>query len=199
MSQTTRSATSPRRRKKPLSFLWPKEVDQLLKRTKNPRDRAMLAMMARQGLRCNELRMLDLSDVRFEDRELWVRFAKGHKQRLLPLDPLVDRYVRAYIRQRPVSSSKSLFLSREGNRPSLRQLRTHVKRLGLRAGIKKDIHPHSLRHSYAVALADKGASLDAIRDLMGHESLATTSIYLHISANRLRAAQALLVDADFDQ
>ncbi len=185
---------SPTRRRKPLSFLWSPDLERLLKAIRHPRDRALAAVMARQGLRCNEARMLDVADVRLDRGELWVRHAKGGKQRLLPLDPRVAAYVRAWLVVRPIAVEPALFLSRHRTRLSNRQIRTLVKRWVRRAGLSAQLHPHSLRHTFATLLLERGAALEEVRDLLGHVSLATTSVYLHVSANRLRGAMSRLED-----
>lgn len=149
------------------------------------RDRAILSLFLYAGLRCNELRMLDVEDIDFQDGSIFVRFGKRAKQRLLPLHIEAATAMEAYLDGR---ASGPLFLSQRRQRISLRRLRSLIKEIGLKAELRKDIHPHALRHTFAVALMDREVNLETIRDLLGHDDISTTAIYLHCSTARRRAA-----------
>lgn len=149
------------------------------------RDRAILTLFLYSGLRCNELRMLDVADLDFEAMTVFVRYAKRSKQRMVPLHAEAEVALNEHLAGR---TSGPVFLSERKQRISLRRLRSLIKSLGQQAGLRKDIHPHVLRHSFAVALQDKDVDLETIRDLLGHEDIKTTSIYLHCSTAKRRAA-----------
>lgn len=149
------------------------------------RDRAIMAVFLFGGLRSNELRMLDVRDIDFDERTIFVRFGKRSKQRLVPLHTRAETALRAHLgdlRAGPV------FLGNQDERISNRGLRHMVKRWGQRAGLQKDLHPHALRHTFAVSLLEAEVDLETIRDLLGHASIQTTSIYLHCTTQRKRSA-----------
>jgi site-specific recombinase XerD len=150
------------------------------------RDRAIITTFLYAGLRSNELRMLDVGDVDFEAMTIFVRFGKRQKQRIVPLHAEAAFALSAYLDHQRLDGP--IFLNRCCKRLSNRYLRMLVKRLGREAGIAKDLHPHALRHTFAVALLEAGADLETIRDLLGHSDIKTTSIYLHCSSARRRAA-----------
>lgn len=129
--------------------------------------------------------MLDIADLDFDEMTIFVRYGKWSKQRIVPLHAEAAAALNAYLGDR---QSGPIFLNRFGERLSNRYLRMLVKDLGQQAGIRKDLHPHALRHSFAVALLEAEIDLETIRDLLGHQDLKTTSIYLHCSTARRRAA-----------
>lgn len=167
------------------TWLTASERKKLLDTDTTDRDRAIVTLLLYAGLRCNELRMLDVGDVDLEAMSIHVRFGKRAKERYVPLHPDAAMAVSQYLDGR---QSGPVFLSARGGRLSLRHLRTLVKRAGQRAGLRKDLHPHALRHSFAVALLEKHTDLETIRDLLGHSSIQTTSIYLHCSLERRQSA-----------
>lgn len=167
------------------TWLTEPERGRLLALKLSARDRAILTLFLYAGLRSNELRMLDVADIDFEAMSVFVRFGKRSKQRLVPLHAEAAAAVEAHLQGR---DSGPLFLSNRGLRISNHRLRTLVKTLGRRAGLRKEIHPHALRHSFAVALLEANVDLETIRDLLGHDSIETTSIYLHCSTAKRRAA-----------
>jgi site-specific recombinase XerD len=149
------------------------------------RDVAILALFLFSGLRCNELRMLDVQDIDFDEMTVLVRFGKRSKQRVIPLHAEAAAVLIEHLAGR---TAGPVFLSERKQRISLRRLRSLIKSLGQQAGLRKDIHPHALRHSFAVALLEKDVDLETIRDLLGHDDIKTTSIYLHCSTAKRRAA-----------
>jgi len=149
------------------------------------RDRAILVTFLFGGLRCNELRMLDVEDVDFDEGSIFIRYAKRDKERIVPLHDLARQALTDYLGDR---ASGPLFLSNRRTRISNRRLRTLVKELGTRARLKKDLHPHTLRHTYATLLREAGVELGDVGNLLGHASLDTTRIYDHMSMTRKKLA-----------
>lgn len=176
-----------RRRKLPV-WLTERDRDQFLAVEMSERNRAILTMFLYAGLRSNELRMLNVEDVDFEDLTIYVRHAKRDKERYVPLHPEVAVTLETYLGERKDQGQGAMFLSRLGNRISNRRLRSMVKLFARRAGLRKNLHPHALRHTFAVMLMDNGEDLETIRDLLGHEDIRTTSIYLHCSMAGKRSA-----------
>jgi site-specific recombinase XerD len=129
--------------------------------------------------------MLNVPDIDFEEMTIFVRHGKRSKQRLVPLHAEIAAALGEYLGDR---RSGAVFLSNRGNRISLRRLRSLIKDLAQKAGLKKDVHPHSLRHTFAVSIREAGEELDVLKDLLGHASIETTEIYTHCSVSQLRAA-----------
>jgi len=167
------------------TWLTDSERRKLLKLKMSDRDRAIISVFLYAGLRCNELRMLDIGDVDADAMAIHVRFGKRSKDRFVPLHPEAGIAIETYLAGR---SAGPVFISNRGQRISLRRLRSLVKELGRQAGLRKDLHPHVLRHAFAVSLLEAETDLETIRDLLGHASIQTTSIYLHCSLNRRRQA-----------
>jgi integrase/recombinase XerC len=158
------------------------------------RDHAILEVLYGSGLRVGELCSLDLNEVDLRGATLRVT-GKGRKQRMVPMsEPSVaalGRYLegsRASLLERvkDPAPDHAVFLNLRGRRLQPRSVRAMIARY-LTAEGRSPIGPHALRHSFATHLLDGGADLRAVQELLGHESLATTQIYTHISTERLRA------------
>jgi integrase/recombinase XerC len=158
------------------------------------RDRAVFELLYGSGLRVAELCGLDLDDVDLRRQILRVT-GKGRKERIVPVSTPAAEAVRTYLgggrpklleRSSAPPEPGALFLNLRGARLKPRSVRAALDRY-LRAGGKRPVSPHALRHSFATHLLDGGADLRAVQELLGHESLATTQIYTHISTERLRA------------
>ena len=162
------------------------------------RDRAVLELLYGSGLRVAELCGLDLDDVDLATRTVRVT-GKGRKERQVPIGGMAARALETYYTSaRPellARSSKSggsssdraaVFLNRRGKRLGPRSVRRVMAKY-LRAEGMRELGPHTLRHSFATHLLDNGADLRAVQELLGHENLATTQIYTHVSTERLRA------------
>ncbi len=153
------------------------------------RDRALLELMYSAGLRASEVVGLDLIDVNFAESVLKVR-GKGNKERLVIFGQTAGTALTDYVskaRAEPVDSN-AVFTNEKGMRLTSRTVQNVIKRWALRVGLPPETSPHTLRHSFATHLLDGGADLKTVQQLLGHESLATTQIYTHISIERLRDA-----------
>lgn len=155
------------------------------------RNRAMLETMYSCGLRVSELVNLQLSRL-YADRGFVQVQGKGNKQRLVPIgqDALhyIDLYTGHYRRQMTIQKGEEdmVFLNRKGKRLSRVYVFMMIKELAARAGIGKTISPHTFRHSFATHLIEGGASLRAVQEMLGHESITTTEIYTHLDRDFLR-------------
>lgn len=154
------------------------------------RDRAMMETLYGCGLRVSELVNLEMSRVYASEGYLIVR-GKGDKERMVPMSDTSVAEITAWLddRQRlPVKPGEEniLFLNRRGHRLTRQRAFQIVKGLAEAAGIRKTISPHTLRHSFATHLLEGGANLRAIQQMLGHESITTTEIYIHIDRSRLR-------------
>ncbi len=154
------------------------------------RNRAIIETLYGSGLRVSELVDLRLSRLNLKDGYLIVE-GKGSKQRLVPMSPVASELILDYMEQRirgPIKPGNSdiLFLNRRGAAMSRVRVFYIVRDLATAAGIEKKVSPHTLRHSFATHLLEGGANLRAIQEMLGHESIATTEIYIHLDRSRLR-------------
>ena len=155
------------------------------------RDRAILEMMYSAGLRVSEAVGLDLDSIDINTRTLRV-YGKGSKQRLALYGKTCESALLDYLdgERVPPTTGTVLFTNASGGRLTTRTVQNIVKRWAKRVGLPPSVSPHTLRHSFATHLLDGGADLKSVQQLLGHESLATTQIYTHVSAERLRATIA---------
>ena len=155
------------------------------------RNRAILETLYSCGLRVSELCSLKLSELNFDEGFIKVE-GKGSKQRLVPISPRAIKEIKYWLLDRNVGKIKKgfedyVFLARWGNSISRIMVFHLIKELAEKAGITKNISPHTFRHSFATHLLEGGANLRAIQCMLGHESIATTEIYTHIDRNMLRS------------
>ena len=155
------------------------------------RNRAIIETLYSCGLRVSELTALKISDLFFEEGFIKVT-GKGDKQRFVPIGPLTQKYINLYKDQIRISMNieaafnDTLFLNRRGKQLSRAMIFTIVKTLGKKAEIQKKISPHTFRHSFATHLLENGADLRAIQMMLGHESITTTEIYMHVDKSHLK-------------
>ncbi|MDE5882382.1 MAG: tyrosine recombinase XerD [Muribaculaceae bacterium] len=154
------------------------------------RNEAIIETLYGSGLRVSELVDLRISRISLDDRLMIVE-GKGSKQRMVPMSPSSVELIREYLPERDRLNIKPagrdvLFLNRRGA-PLTRVMVFYIIRdLAALAGIQKKVSPHTMRHSFATHLLEGGANLRAIQEMLGHESIATTEIYLHLDRSRLR-------------
>lgn len=150
------------------------------------RDKAMLSVYYGCGLRRNEGINLDITDLYFDKNLLYVRKGKNYKERYVPMSPGVKEDLQDYVNYaRAVldkKSSNALFLNRSGKRMISGSMAVQLQKLKVKAGIEKEGGLHCLRHSIATHLLQSGMELEQIRLFLGHSSLETTQIYVHLSA-----------------
>lgn len=155
------------------------------------RDRAIIEVLYGCGLRISELCNLRISQLYLEDKYIRVK-GKGSKERLVPIEGVAIERVREWLVTRmgckvKPSEEDYVFVSlTRGSRLSRISLFVYIKDYAERAGIKKNISPHTFRHSFATHLLEGGANLRAIQMMLGHEDISTTEIYMHIDKSKLR-------------
>lgn len=160
------------------------EIRDILDSARNSRDRAILEVLYGCGLRVSELCSLKISQVYLDDLFVKVK-GKGSKERLVPMAESTAEAISAYLAERKESDSKNedtLFLNRFGAALSRVAVFNLVKDSALRAGVSKNISPHSFRHSFATHLIENGADLRVVQEMLGHESILTTEIYTHVDS-----------------
>jgi len=155
------------------------------------RNRAIIELLYSCGLRVSELTALKISDLFFDEDFIKVT-GKGNKQRFVPIGALTQKYInlyKDYVRvQMKIETpfNDTLFLNRRGKQLSRAMIFTIVKKAAEEADIQKNISPHTFRHSFATHLLENGADLRAIQMMLGHESITTTEIYMHVDKSHLK-------------
>ena len=162
-----------------------------LSKPEGERNRAIIETLYSCGLRVSELTNLRISDLFFDEGFIKVT-GKGNKQRFVPIAASTKKYINIYrehVRSHlktDANSRDTLFLNRRGKQLTRAMIFTIVRRLGELAGIQKKISPHTFRHSFATHLLENGADLRAIQLMLGHESITTTEIYMHVDKRHLK-------------
>lgn len=155
------------------------------------RNLTIIEMLYSCGLRVSELINLKLSDLFIEEDFIKVT-GKGNKQRFVPIGLNTQKLIQSYLKiHRPLikistSDSDTIFLNRNGKKLTRAMIFTIVKKIKIKAGIKKNVSPHTFRHSFATHLLENGADLRSIQMMMGHESITTTEIYMHLDKSYLK-------------
>lgn len=171
------------------------EIDSLitaidLSSNEGERNRAMLETLYGCGLRVSELVTLKISDLFFEEGFIKIT-GKGNKQRFVPIGSLTQKYIHIYKDTKRIHLNvkkgfeDTLFLNRRGNQLSRAMIFTIIKDLASKINLNKNISPHTLRHSFATHLLENGADLRSIQLMLGHESITTTEIYVHLDRKYL--------------
>lgn len=171
------------------------EINQLiaaidLSKPEGERNRAILETLYGCGLRVSELINLKLSDLYFDEDFILVT-GKGNKQRFVPISEVNKKYINIYWKEiRTHLTIKKehedfVFLNRRGKQLTRAMIFTIVKQLAEEIGLKKNISPHTFRHSFATHLLENGADLRAIQQMLGHESITTTEVYMHVNRSHL--------------
>lgn len=186
---------SPKLEKKIPSFLTFDEVERLLKapnlkKSQGLRDRAMIELMYATGLRVSEVSGLRISDLNMEVGFLKCK-GKGSKERIVPLGKVAQHFIERYVQEiRPKllkdKNLPNLFLAQGGRSFSRQSIWKAIKKNVKLASIKKKVTPHTMRHSFATHLLERGADLRSVQEMLGHSSITTTQIYTHINSTRLK-------------
>ena len=186
---------SPRLGRKLPDTLAIEEIDNLinaidLSSNEGERNRAILETLYGCGLRVSELIELKISDLFFEEGFIKIT-GKGNKQRFVPIAEITEKYIIIYRDQvrchQTVQKEDSdiLFLNRRGKKLTRAMIFTIIKRLAVEINLQKTISPHTFRHSFATHLLENGADLRSIQMMLGHESITTTEIYVHLDRKHL--------------
>ena len=186
---------SPKLGRKLPTVLSLSEIERLLdcidlSHAQGHRNRAIIETLYGSGLRVSELVDLKISDLYFDENMMLIN-GKGNKQRLVPLGAFAKKFIQLYIDDVRILNKISnedrdtLFLNRNGKKLTRAMIFTIVRQLGQVVGIEKKISPHTFRHSFATHLLENGADLRTIQTLMGHESITTTEVYMHLDTQHL--------------
>lgn len=187
----------PRYAQKDPVYLNEKEVSELLEAPdihtpEGLRDRAMIELLYATGLRVSELVGLNLRDINL-DNGCITAHGKGAKDRMIPMGEYAHQWLRRYLdtaRPEILANSTSectvLFVTRRGGAMTRQGFWKNLKQYALKAGIRKEISPHKLRHTFATHLISHGADLLAVQEMLGHADISSTQIYTHVSRERLK-------------
>ena len=186
---------SPRLGRQLPDVLTVEEIDDMIAcidmtKAEGQRNRAIIETLYGCGLRVSELCELRIDNINF-DEGFMIVIGKGDKQRLVPMSPSAIEEINLWLHDRgdlPIKRGEEsfLFLNRRGKRLTRVMIFYIVRDLAAAAGVRKTISPHTLRHSFATHLLEGGANLRAIQQMLGHESIATTELYLHLDKSHLR-------------
>ena len=187
---------SPKLEKKLPIVLSTEEIDRMiscfdLSKENGERNRTIIECLYSCGLRVTELVNLKISEINFIDGYIKI-IGKGNKQRITPINKKLSTYLKNYIDnirsmlKIDKSNSDYLFLNRRGKKISRVLVFNIVKTACKKVGIKKNISPHTFRHSFATHLVEGGADLRAVQEMLGHSNITTTEIYTHLDTNYLK-------------
>lgn len=187
---------SPKLAKNLPGVLSVNEIDSILSKpvTDNKlglRDKSLLEMLYACGTRVSELINLKISDLFFTEEVIRV-FGKGSKERIIPIGSSAIEWISKYLKEsRPLLMKKAksenfLFLNSKGSKLSRMGIWKIVDKYVREAGIEKDVHPHTFRHSFATHLLEGGADLRAVQEMLGHSDISTTQIYTHIDRDYIK-------------
>lgn len=188
---------SPRLWKRLPHFLTIQEMDALLKTAQSDpetplRDRAFLELLYATGMRVSEIVNLKINDLNFEGA--FIRcIGKGSKERIVPVGKQALDFCRQYlqkVRSKLRQPGENFFVGRGGKGISRIFAWQLIKKYALKAGIQKEVTPHTFRHSFATHLLERGADLRVVQELLGHSDISTTQIYTHVSRDRLKSVHA---------
>lgn len=182
-----------RQEKPPIEALDGRELGRLFAvlegdRWVDKRNVAAVALMARAGLRVGEVVNLRISDVELNARSGWllVRKGKGLKERKVPLSAEARRALSEYLEARPKAKTDALFITRTWQPLQARDIQRLVQEAARKAGIKKRVTPHVLRHTFATRFLQTGGDIATLATILGHESIMTTTRYLHPNASQMQ-------------
>jgi integrase/recombinase XerD len=179
----------PKREKRIPAVLTKEEVKQLFNALQNKKSKLMISLAYACGFRVSELVNLKVADLNFNEMIAHVRQAKGKKDRVVNLPAFLLEDLREQVSHQQAEKQEFLFTGPNGQL-SDRNIQKIVMAAAKKAGIEKEVHPHTLRHSFATHLLENGVDIRKIQELLGHADLSTTQIYTHISREELKKIQS---------
>jgi len=189
---------NPKTGKKLPEFLTIEEIELLVNqidrsKKEGERNLAIIEVLYGCGLRVTELIELKISEIYWEEGFIRI-IGKGNKERLVPLGKIASKHLKIYLNEIRVHQKVKdlfvdhVFINKDGSKISRVMIFKIVKKLTEKAGIQKNISPHSLRHSFATHLVEGGADLRSVQEMLGHQSITTTEVYTHLDKNYLKQA-----------
>lgn len=182
----------PKRNPKVRKYLTKNEITQLIHQgARDKKDLALLLVLCKTGIRVNELSNLTVNDVDFDTNIITVRHGKGDKYRICPFDEQCNSVLKDYVAAYSIDLNEPtqlLFINRYRKKWSAEMIERCISRMGMDAGIKSKVTPHTIRHSFASLMLKGGCDIYTLKELMGHSRIATTELYLHDNPDERVAA-----------
>jgi len=179
----------PKKEKRLPTVLTKEEVKKVIEFADTDKSRLMISLMYACGFRVSELINLKISDLDFNEKIGYARQAKGKKDRMFNIPKFLFDELKKQSKEQAEKGQKFLFSGPKGKLSS-RNLQKIVSKAAKKAGIQKEVHCHTLRHSFATHLLENGVDIRKIQELLGHADLSTTQIYTHISTEELKKIQS---------
>ncbi len=179
------SLPSPKKEKYLPSVLNKKEVETLINNIKNKRNRLIVSFIYSSGARVSEVVNLKIQDINFKEKTGLIRAGKGKKDRIIILSRDWLKEYKKLLDKRKIQS-EFLFAKKNGSPLSTDTIQNIIKKAKEESGIRKKVTPHTLRHSFATHMLEKGENIRNIQELLGHSNLNTTQIYTHVSTEQLK-------------
>ena len=175
----------PKKEEKIPTVLTKEEVSKLISSIPNKKSNLMISLIYAVGLRVSELVNLKVSDLDFGGKTGYLRQAKGNKDRTFNIPEVLTENLKEQAKTQKEKNKEYLFTGLKG-KLTTRNIQKIVQKAAKKSGIEKDIHPHTLRHSFATHLLENGTDVRYIQQLLGHSSLDTTQIYTHVSREQIK-------------
>jgi len=175
----------PKREKRIPAVLTKEEIKKLFNAIPNKKSKLMISLIYACGFRVSEILNLKINDLNFEEMTGYVRQAKGKKDRVFNIPKFLLKLLKRQVQKQQENNQEYLFTGPKGKLTD-RNLQKIVRIATKKAGIEKQVHPHTLRHSFATHLLENGVDIRKIQELLGHADLSTTQIYTHISTEELK-------------
>lgn len=185
----------PKKEKRIPTVLTKEEVRKLFSVLLSPKSKLMVSLLYACGFRVSELINLKLVDVNFEEKTGMVKQAKGKKDRIFNIPQFLTEELKKQVEDQKKNNQEFLFSNpSEGGKMSATNLEKIVRKAAQRAGLQKEVHCHTLRHSFATHLLENNVDIRKIQELLGHADLSTTQIYTHVSKEELKKIRSPLDD-----
>lgn len=179
----TAGVKRPKKENKIPVVLTKQEIINLINNSNNLKSKLIIQLLYSSGIRVSEIVNLKPVDLNFDENIGWVRRGKGGKDRMIILSKKLSKKLEKFIKK----NSDWEYVFSKTKPLTTRNIQKIIQKTAQRAGINKQVHPHTLRHSFATHLLDQGVDLRKIQELLGHASIATTQIYTHISHEQLKS------------
>lgn len=183
----------PKKERKIPAVLTKEEVKAVINTINAKKSKLMISLMYACGFRVSELVNLKVKDINFEEKTGYIRHGKGKKDRIFNIPETLIKALEKQVQHQLENNQEYLFTGNKGSL-STRNIQKIVKKAAEKAGIKKDVHPHTLRHSFATHLLENGIDIRIIQELLGHSDLNTTQLYAHVSSEQLKKIKSPLDD-----
>ena len=181
---------TPKIKKSTPVVMTKEEILKIFKAIKNPQQKLILQLYYSSGLRLSEAVNLKVKDFEFEENILWIRNGKGGKDRMTILSEKLSKKIQEFCKHKQIQDF--VFLNKRGEPLGVRSVQKILEKIKHETGIKKDIHIHTLRHSFATHLLEAGVDIRKIQELLGHSDLSTTQIYTKVSNEELKKVKSPL-------